>query len=90
MYGQRKEDKYLDPGGVGVGAVIEADGVAHLVSQQGASLLRYTVGYLSAGPRGETAEYEAGCRALNFMHLRPRVCKSLFLLANRNNSKHKA
>lgn len=39
---------YLNPRGVGIRAVIEPDGVPHLVSQQGPSLLRHTVSHLSA------------------------------------------
>lgn len=45
--------EYLDPGGVGIRAVIKPDGVAHLMSQQGPPLLCYTVSYLTAGNIGK-------------------------------------
>lgn len=41
--------KYLDPRSVGIRTVIESNSVAHLMAQQGPSLLCHTVSYLSAG-----------------------------------------
>lgn len=49
----------LDPGGLGVRAVVEANGVAHLVAQQGSSLLGHPSGHLSSADGTETCEKEA-------------------------------
>jgi len=44
-----QEEPHLDSGGLGIGAVIEPDGVAHLMSQQGTPLLCHAVRHLPEG-----------------------------------------